>query len=79
MAEYIKKLFNYENNSKLTAFYSIFRILVALMFIEHGAQKIFGAFGGVDGTGGTVAIVSLFGLAGIIVFWRHSYCPGAIY
>tara|TARA_B100000315_G_C14436257_1_gene522557 strand:- start:67 stop:468 length:402 start_codon:yes stop_codon:yes gene_type:complete len=48
--------------------YAIFRILVGLMFLQHGLQKLFGLFGGIDGNGGTVVLVSLFGLAGIIEF-----------
>lgn len=30
---------------------SAVRIIVALLFITHGVQKLFGAFGGVDGQG----------------------------
>lgn len=47
--------------------YPVFRVLVGLMFFQHGAQKIFGALGGVDGQGGTVPnVFGLFGWAGII-------------
>ena len=46
--------------------YFVFRVLVGLLFLQHGLQKLFGTFGGVDGTGGTVQLISLFGLAGII-------------
>ena len=49
--------------------YFVFRVLVGLMFIQHGAQKLFGAFGGVGPNGGTVQLISLFGLAGIIEFF----------
>ena len=34
------------------------------MFFQHGAQKLFGVFGG-----NTVEIFSLFGLAGVIEFF----------
>ena len=42
-------------------FYSVFRVLVGLLFIQHGAQKLFGTFGGQ-----AVPLISKFGLAGII-------------
>jgi putative oxidoreductase len=41
--------------------YAIFRIIVGLLFASHGAQKIFGWFGGQP-----VPLASLFGVAGII-------------
>ncbi len=44
--------------------YLIFRIFVGLLFFQHGAQKLFGWFGGT-----TVQLFSLFGLAGIIEFF----------
>jgi putative oxidoreductase len=43
--------------------YAIFRIVVGLLFACHGAQKLFGAFGGQ-----AQPIASLMGLAGIIEF-----------
>ncbi len=42
-------------------FYVIFRLLVGFMFFAHGAQKLFGWFGGK-----VVAIASLMGVAGIV-------------
>ena len=42
--------------------YTIFRIIVGLMFVQHGAQKLLGWFG----AQGTVPLVSLMGLAGVI-------------
>jgi putative oxidoreductase len=44
--------------------YLVFRVLVGLGFFFHGAQKLFGLFGGTGG--GSVAIFSLMGLAGLI-------------
>lgn len=41
--------------------YFIFRVFVGLLFFQHGAQKIFGWFGG-----NTVELFSLFGVAGIL-------------
>jgi putative oxidoreductase len=31
--------------------YALFRIIYGLLFMSHGAQKLFGMFGGVDGKG----------------------------
>lgn len=42
-------------------FYFIFRVLVGLMFMQHGLQKMFGMLGGTP-----VQLFSLFGLAGVI-------------
>ena len=46
----------------------VFRVIVGILFIQHGLQKLFGLFGGVDGQGGTVSLGSLFGAAGVIEF-----------
>jgi len=43
--------------------HAILRVGSALLFIEHGLQKVFGVMGGFGG-GGTAPLVSLFGLAG---------------
>lgn len=43
-------------------FYFVLRILVGFMFFTHGAQKLFGWFGGQ----GSVELFSLLGLAGVI-------------
>jgi len=48
--------------------YSVFRVTVGLLFMQHGAQKLFGLFGGVDGSGGTAPLVSMYGAAGGIEF-----------
>ncbi|MEK6861086.1 MAG: DoxX family protein [Nanoarchaeota archaeon] len=45
-------------------FYFVFRVLVGLLFLQHGGQKLFGWFGGLGGN--TAELVSLMGLAGII-------------
>ena len=44
--------------------YAILRIVVALLFLCHGLQKIFGLFGGINGA--AIPISSLLGVAGII-------------
>jgi putative oxidoreductase len=47
--------------------YAFFRVLVGLMFMQHGAQKLFGVFGGPQSM--PVELWSLFGLAGVIEFF----------
>lgn len=44
--------------------YALFRIVVGLMFVQHGAQKLFGWFGGKA----VESLVSLMGVAGLIEF-----------
>ena len=44
--------------------YAVLRIIGALLYACHGAQKVLGLFGGVRG--GTVPLMSLMGLAGLI-------------
>lgn len=48
--------------------YSIVRVLIGFLFMQHGAQKLFGLFGGVNGSGGTASLASMYGVAGIIEF-----------
>ena len=45
------------------------RILIGLLFMQHGAQKLFGWFGGTDGSGGTAELFALYGLAGVLEFF----------
>jgi putative oxidoreductase len=45
-------------------FYFAFRVLIGFIFFQHGAQKLFGVFGGKS-----VALFSLMGLAGVIEFF----------
>jgi putative oxidoreductase len=44
--------------------YALLRIIGGLLYACHGAQKVFGLFGGVQG--GAVSLLSLMGLAGLI-------------
>ena len=46
--------------SKSDYFYFVFRIIVGILFLLHGLQKVSGIFNG------KIAIVSLFGLAAVI-------------
>jgi putative oxidoreductase len=45
---------------------ALLRIVAGFLFGCHGAQKVFGMFGGVDGRGMTPPLLSMFGAAGII-------------
>lgn len=47
-----------------TGLYVAFRILLGLLFAQHGAQKLLGFFGGLGGE--TAALFSLMWFAGII-------------
>ncbi len=44
--------------------YALMRIIVALLFLCHGLQKIFGLFGGLNGA--AAPLFSLMGVAGLI-------------
>jgi len=46
--------------------YALLRAVAAWVYLQHGASKLFGAFGGMGPNGGTVQLMSLFGLAGVI-------------
>jgi putative oxidoreductase len=48
-------------------FYALMRIVVGLLFACHGAQKLFGVFGGLNGA--AAPLFSLMGLAGVIEFF----------
>ena len=45
------------------------RIITGLLFMQHGAQKLFGLLGGVDTHGATVQLTSLAGVAGVLEFF----------
>ncbi|MGQ0766180.1 MAG: DoxX family protein [Gemmatimonadota bacterium] len=49
-----------------TQTFTLLRIVAGLAFFSHGAQKLFGWFGGAGPDGGTVELMSRFGAAGII-------------
>ncbi|HEU4698768.1 MAG TPA: DoxX family protein [Gemmatimonadales bacterium] len=51
------------------ATHAVLRIGAGLLFMQHGAQKLFGAFGGMGPNGGTVQLFSQFGLAGVFEFF----------
>ena len=49
--------------------YAAMRIVVGLMFAQHGAQKLFGWLGGMGDDGGHAAFLSLMFFAGFIEFF----------
>lgn len=50
----------------LPAAQTALRVMAGLGFFSHGAQKLFGWFGGSGPDGGTVELMSRFGAAGVI-------------
>jgi putative oxidoreductase len=48
---------------------SLLRVIVGFTFCCHGAQKLFGAFGGIGGHGGKAHAPSLFWFAAILEFF----------
>lgn len=49
---------------------NLLRIFTGFLFIPHGAQKLFGWFGGFGGTpGNTAELFSMIGLAGALEFF----------
>jgi putative oxidoreductase len=49
--------------------HALLRIGAGLLFMEHGAQKLFGALGGMDGQGMKAELMTQMGLAGILEFF----------
>ena len=56
----------FRNPTAARVTHALLRILTGLLFMQHGAQKLFGMLGGVDGHGGTVQLATLAGLAGVL-------------
>jgi putative oxidoreductase len=48
---------------------SLLRLITGFLFAFHGAQKLFGAFGGMGGRGASVHLLSQLGLAGVLEFF----------
>lgn len=56
-------------NRVMRATHILLRLVVGLLFLQHGGQKLFGWFGGAGGaSGATVELMSLMGLAGLLEF-----------
>jgi putative oxidoreductase len=49
--------------------HALLRIGAGLLFMQHGAQKLFGALGGMDGKGMKAELMTQMGLAGIMEFF----------
>jgi putative oxidoreductase len=49
--------------------HALLRMGAGLLFMQHGAQKLFGAYGGMDGQGMQAELMSQMGLAGILEFF----------
>jgi putative oxidoreductase len=56
---------NLDNKLRITA-QTALRIAAGLAYFSHGAQKLFGWFGGFGPDGGTVELMTRFGAAGVI-------------
>lgn len=58
------------HGGRLSALHSVtwdlLRIGAGLLFMQHGAQKLLGWFGGMDGAGGTAPLISQMGLASVL-------------
>lgn len=50
----------------LPAAQTALRVAAGLAYFSHGAQKLFGWFGGMGADGGTVDLMTRFGAAGVI-------------
>jgi len=56
---------NFEKASRIT--YTLLRMVVGLLLLLHGGQKLFGWFGGFGGVpGATAQLMSQMGLAGVL-------------
>jgi putative oxidoreductase len=49
--------------------HALLRIGAGLLFMQHGAQKLFGALGGMDGKGMKAELMTQMGAAGILEFF----------
>ncbi len=61
----VKKILDKISEKYTDQLYAVFRILAGFMFFQHGAQKLFGWFGGKAITD----LSSLMGVAGIVEFF----------
>ncbi len=48
---------------------TLLRIIAGFLFTPHGAQKLFGWFGGMGGSGASVAFPGLLWVAGVLEFF----------
>ena len=52
--------------SASTLAWTALRVVAAVLFFSHGAQKVFGWFGGMGPGGGAASLLTLMGAAGVI-------------
>jgi putative oxidoreductase len=52
--------------NRATVALAALRVVAGILFFSHGAQKLFGWFGGMGPGGGTANLLSLMGAAGVI-------------
>jgi putative oxidoreductase len=62
----MNQMFGPLDSRHLPATQAALRIVAGAAFFSHGAQKLFGWFGGMGPDGGTVELMSKFGAAGVI-------------
>ncbi len=48
---------------------AVLRVGAGLLFMQHGAQKLFGLLGGAGGSGAPAELFSQYGLAGVLEFF----------
>jgi putative oxidoreductase len=48
---------------------TLLRVIVGLLFMQHGAQKLFGLFGGLGGNGASAPFLQLMWFAGVLEFF----------
>ena len=48
---------------------AILRVGAGLLFMQHGAQKLFGLLGGTGGSGAPAELISRYGVAGVLEFF----------
>ncbi len=48
---------------------TLLRVIAGFLFVPHGAQKLFGMFGGMGGTGAVAAFPALTWFAGVCEFY----------
>lgn len=52
-----------------TATLALLRVVAGFLFMAHGAQKLFGLFGGLGPEGGSAPLASMMGFAGVLEFF----------
>lgn len=63
-------MFNQIKSNSQSATLNLLRIVSGFLFMPHGAQKLFGLFGGFGGEpGATAPLFSIMGLAGVLEFF----------